>query len=144
MDKPKWRVQPKTRVRARSLRRDFTRAEKTLWAMVRAHRLQGASFRRQTPIGPYIVDFVSHSARLVIEVDGGQHFEEKHLKADARRDAFLASKGYRVLRFTNLDVLKNREGVFETIASALKEAPSLTLPRKREREQAAAGGETMP
>jgi very-short-patch-repair endonuclease len=123
MKTPTWQVQPKARNRARSLRRNFTEAEKAVWALVRAHRLQGASFRRQIPIGPYIVDFVSHGARLVIEVDGGQHFEDKHLKADARRDAFLASKGYRVLRFTNLDVLKKREGVFETIVEALKKSP---------------------
>jgi very-short-patch-repair endonuclease len=123
MKTPTWRVQPKTRARARSLRRDFTRAEQALWAMVRAHRFQGASFHRQTPIGPYIVDFVSHDARLIIEVDGGQHFEEKHIEADAKRDAYLMAKGYRVLRFTNLDVLKNREGVFETIVGALKKSP---------------------
>jgi len=75
----------------------------------------------------------------VIEIDGGQHFEHEHLKRDARRDArrdaFLASRGYRVLRFNNHDVMTNRQGVLETIAAAIEHAPSLTLPRKRGREQ---------
>src|SRR6266508_961041 len=97
--KPVWRVATKMRSRARSLRRDSTNAEMVIWRAVRAHRLDRASFRRQTPIGPYIVDFVCHAANLVIEIDGGQHFEGPHLRRDARRDAFLASKGFRVLRF---------------------------------------------
>jgi len=71
----------------------------------------------------------------VIEIDGGQHFEHEHLKRDARRDAFLTSRGYRVLRFNNHDVMTNRQGVLETIAAAIEHAPSLTLPRKRGREQ---------
>jgi very-short-patch-repair endonuclease len=126
--KPTWHVQPRARARARSLRREMTKAEKIVWYMVRAHRLEGAGFRRQTPIGPYIVDFVSHSSRLIIEIDGGQHFEDQHLKKDARRDAYFAGKGYRVLRFTNLDVLTNREGVYATIAEMLGKAPSLPSP----------------
>jgi len=95
--------------------------------------MNGASFRRQTPIGPYIVDFVCHAANLVIEIDGGQHFESEHERRDAQRDAFLASKGFRVLRFNNHDVMTNREGVLETIAAAVARAPSLSLPRKRGR-----------
>jgi very-short-patch-repair endonuclease len=95
--------------------------------------MNGASFRRQTPIGPFIVDFVCHDADLVIEIDGGQHFETEHEKRDARRDAFLASKGFQVLRFNNHDVMTNRLGVLETIASAVGRAPSLSLPRKRGR-----------
>jgi len=117
------------------LRKNSTEAERIIWNAVRAHRLIGASFRRQAPIGPYVVDFVCHAANLVIEIDGGQHFEAEHLKRGARRDAFLGSKGYRVLRFNNHDVMTNREGVLATIAAALGEAPSLTLPRKRGRGQ---------
>src|ERR1700721_450988 len=101
---PTWQVPTKLRVRARALRRSMTDAERIIWYAVRAHRLNGASFRRQTPIGPFIVDFVCHEARLTIEVDGGQHFESENEKRDARRDRFLASKGYRVLRFSNHDV----------------------------------------
>jgi very-short-patch-repair endonuclease len=139
--KPVWYVNPKARLRAKTLRHELTDAERIIWNNIRAHRLNGAGFRRQTPIGPYIVDFVCHAANLVIEIDGGQHFEPAHEKRDARRDAFLASKGYRVLRFNNHDVMKNRQGVLETIAEALGQTPSLSLPRKRGREEQAASGE---
>jgi very-short-patch-repair endonuclease len=132
---PQWQVAPKLRSRARSLRRQSTDAERLMWSALRAHRLIGASFRRQTPIGPYVADFVCHAANLVIEIDGGQHFESKHFKRDARRDAFLASKGCRVLRFNNHEVMTNREGVLETISAALAATPSPTLPRKRGREK---------
>jgi very-short-patch-repair endonuclease len=132
---PTWRVSTKQRSRARSLRRDSTDAERTIWNAVGAHRIGGTSFRRQTPIGPYIVDFVCHDANLVIEIDGGQHFEPKHIKREARRDAFLSAKGYQVLRFNNHDVMTNRQGVLETIAAAVAHALSPPLPRKRGREQ---------
>jgi very-short-patch-repair endonuclease len=72
---------------------------------------------------------------LVIELDGGQHFEAEHIQCDARRDAFLVKKGFRVLRFSNLDVMTNRRGVLETIAAAVAATPSPPLPRKRGREQ---------
>lgn len=137
-----WHVSGKMRTRARTLRRDSTDAERLIWNELRAHRLNGASFRRQTPMGPYVADFVCHAASLIVELDGGQHFENEQMKRDARRDAFLTSKGFRVLRFNNHDVMSNRQGVLETIAAALGAAPSPTLPRKRGREQAAARGET--
>jgi very-short-patch-repair endonuclease len=139
---PTWQVSKKLRSRARTLRHDSTDAERLIWNALRAHRMNGASFRRQTLIGPYVADFVCHVAGLVIEIDGGQHFESEQMKRDARRDAFLASKGFRVLRFNNHDVMTNREGVLETIASALADAPSPTLPRKRGREQSGARGES--
>src|SRR5262245_60685914 len=120
---PSWHVSTKQRVRARSLRANSTEAERIVWSALRAHRLNGASFRRQTPIGPYVVDFICHAAGLVIEIDGGQHFESKQEQRDARRDAYLASKGFRVLRFNNHDVMINREGVLETIAAAIERAP---------------------
>jgi very-short-patch-repair endonuclease len=106
----------------------MTDAERTMWQALRAHRLQGASFKRQVPIGPYIVDFACHSASLIVEIDGGQHFEPSHLKRHARRDSFLRQRGFRILRFHNHDVLSNRQGVLETIAASLQAAPSLTLP----------------
>jgi very-short-patch-repair endonuclease len=71
------------RLRAKSMRTEMTDTERALWMRLRAHRLDGLRFRRQTPIGPYIVDFVCHDRRLVIELDGGQHAESQH---DARRD----------------------------------------------------------
>ena len=108
----------------------MTKAERIIWYGLRAYRLEGAGFRRQTPMGPYIVDFVSHAAKLIIEIDGGQHFADAHETRDKRRDAFLASKGFRVVRFSNLDVMTNRNGVLETIAAAVREtkAPSLPSP----------------
>jgi very-short-patch-repair endonuclease len=134
--RPTWQVPTKQRTRARSLRRDSTDAERIIWNGVRAKRLADANFRRQTPVGPFIVDFVCHEANLVIEIDGGQHFENESIKRDARREAFLASKGYRVLRFNNHDVMSNRQGVLETIEAAVVHALSPPLPRKRGREQA--------
>ena len=134
---PTWQVTRTMRSRARSLRRDSTDAERIIWSALRAHRLNGASFRRQTPVGPYVADFLCHSAKLIVEIDGGQHFEPEQQKRDARRDVFLASKGYRILRFNNLDVMTNRHGVLETIAAALAAAPSPPLPRKRGRERSA-------
>jgi very-short-patch-repair endonuclease len=125
---PTWRTSTKLRVRSRSLRRSLTDAERIIWYGVRAHRLNGASFRRQAPIGPFIVDFVCHDARLIIEVDGAQHFEAEHEKDDARRDAYLRSRGYRVLRFNNHDVMTNRQGVLEAISTALGASPSLPSP----------------
>jgi very-short-patch-repair endonuclease len=139
---PTWQVSKKLRSRARSLRYESTDAERLIWNELRAHRLNGASFRRQTPIGPYVADFVCHAAGLVIEIDGGQHFESEQMKRDVRRDAFLASKGFRVLRFNNHDVMTNRQGVLETIAAALAATPSPPLPRKRGREPTGARGET--
>jgi very-short-patch-repair endonuclease len=129
--KATWHVKPKTRAHARALRHELTNAERIIWHAVRAHRLNGAGFRRQTPVGPYIVDFVSPGAKLVIEIDGGQHFDTQHERRDARRDAFLVSKGYRVLRFNNHEVMTNREGVLTVIASAIEKAPSLTQARAK-------------
>jgi very-short-patch-repair endonuclease len=121
-------VNPKQRQRARTLRRDLTKAERIVWYGLRAHRLDGAGFRRQTPIGPYIVDFMSHAAKLIIEIDGGQHFDDAGEAGDKRRDVFLASKGFRVLRFSNHDVMTNRMGVLETIAAAVRDARAPSLP----------------
>ena len=119
---PRWTLTDKSRVRARELRRNLTDAERIIWYGVRAHRLNGVGFRRQAPIGPYVVDFVSHAAKLIVEIDGGQHFENEQEKRDARRTRFLEAKGYRVLRFSNLDVTRNRNGVLERIAEAAQAA----------------------
>ena len=132
---PRWQVSAKQRECARALRRDSTDAERRMWAVLRAHRMNGASFRRQTPIGPYIVDFVCHATGLIVEIDGGQHYEEEHIQRDARRDAYLRSKGFYILRFNTYDVMTNRQGVQEVIAAAVASAPSPPLPRKRGREQ---------
>jgi very-short-patch-repair endonuclease len=133
---PTWKVSSRLRSNARALRKNSTDVERILWSELRDHRLQGAGFRRQVPIENYIADFVCHAARLVIELDGGQHFSEGQEAADAQRSAIIESKGFQVLRVSNHDVMINRAGVLETIAAAVAErAPTLTLPRKRERER---------
>ena len=119
--KPRWRVDDKMRERSRALRQELTPAERVIWYALRAHRLGGAGFRRQTPIGPYIIDFVSHTKKIVIEIDGGQHFEAAQAARDAKRDAFLTSRGFRVLRFSNHDVMTNRSGVLEVVVAALED-----------------------
>ena len=108
------------KVAARRLRRNATDAEKALWRYLRNRTAHGAKIRRQQPIGPYIVDFVCFEARLVIEVDGGQH--NVHAGQDAIRTAYLKRHNFRVIRFWNNDVLTNPRGVYETIERAL-EAP---------------------
>jgi very-short-patch-repair endonuclease len=120
------------RGRAKQLRRAMTRAETLLWRHLKAHRLAMLGFRRQSPMGNYIADFVSHSTKLVVEVDGESHDFESRLRHDQKRDAWFASRGYRVLRFTNDDVMRNLEGVVLAIGQAAEQAapPSLTLPRK--------------
>jgi very-short-patch-repair endonuclease len=105
--------------RARQLRRAMTDVEKKLWWRLRNDQL-GVSFRRQHPIGPYIVDFLAPSVGLVIEVDGGQHGMDDQLAFDARRSEFLEARGLRVMRFWNNEVMSNLEGVLETIWLALQ------------------------
>ena len=133
---PDWKVPAKLRANARALRRDSTDAERILWSELRGNRLNGVSFRRQVPIEHYVADFICHAAKLVIELDGGQHFSDEGERADTRRSAVIEAKGFKVLRFSNLDVMTNRAGVLETIATTVAErAPTPALPRKREREQ---------
>jgi very-short-patch-repair endonuclease len=110
-DIPDWQRQA-----ARRLRREMTVAERRLWQALRAHRLMGAWFRRQVPIGPYIADFVCHARKLVVEVDGGQHTGSE---TDARRDAWMRAEGYRVLRLWNNESLGNLDGVMDRIGRAL-------------------------
>jgi very-short-patch-repair endonuclease len=129
---PHTQVTISQRARAKQSRRTMTRAETLLWRHLKAHRLARLSFRRQTPIGDYIADFVAHSCKLVVEVDGESHDFEERVRHDERRDQWLASRGYRVLRFTNSDVMGNLEGVALAILQAAEQAvpPSLTLLRK--------------
>lgn len=104
--------------KAKHLRGEMTDAERTLWRHLRSHRLQGEKFRRQEPIGKYIVDFVHYGARLVIEADGGQHLDSI---SDADRDVWLQSQGFKVLRFWNDDILRNTSAVLEAIAAEIGE-----------------------
>lgn len=113
-----------THDRARSLRRDMTDAERAPWRILRSRQLDGRKFRRQVPIGPYFADFASHSAKLIIEADGGQH----EAGTEFTRTSFLEGEGYRVLRFWNTDILGNPDGVVTIIAGALpRHHPSPSL-----------------
>src|SRR5580698_6177837 len=109
----------KARLRARRLRRNTTDAEKRLWYHLRRLDLDGSHFRRQVPIGPYIADFACMAARLVIEVDGSQHADDRGQNHDERRTRWLMKEGYRVLRFWNNDLVRNMDGVMETVYAAL-------------------------
>ena len=106
---------------ARRLRRDQTDAERKLWFRLRDRRLNGLKFRRQMPIKSYVVDFCCEAARLIVELDGGQHVEHDH--EDARRTADLENYGYIVLLFWNNDVLSNIDGVVETIIATASHVP---------------------
>jgi very-short-patch-repair endonuclease len=106
---------------ARQLRRDMTDAERCLWKYLRAHRFANQKVRRQEPIGSYIIDFVSHRSRLSIELDGGQHAVQ--VQHDRERTRWLESRGYRVVRFWNNQVLTETESVLEAIALALAPSP---------------------
>lgn len=101
---------------ARDLRRNSTPAEKRLWYLLKA---LSQPFRRQRPIGSYIVDFYCTSAKLVIEVDGESHFTPGGLEQEAARTAYLEGLGLQVLRFTNHEVLANAEGVFAVVEQTL-------------------------
>lgn len=102
---------PSNRSRARSMRKRMTDAELKLWNEVRAHRLMGLGFRRQFPIGSYVVDFACPSKRLIVEIDGSQHGEDENARRDAVRTRFLEQDGWTVLRFWNHDVLRDIDGV---------------------------------
>ena len=115
---------------SRELRNNATEAERKLWVYISARKLAGVRFNRQFPIGPFICDFVSRSAKLVIEVDGGQHAVD--VAKDEARTAYLQAQGYRVIRFWNNDVLERIEGVVTEIERALADMPSPNPSRKRE------------
>ena len=107
------------RQKAKQLRRNSTDAEKYLWAKIRNRQLESWKFRRQLPVGRYIVDFTCSELRLIIEIDGGQHAEQVHY--DLGRTRFLQAKGYRVVRFWNNEVLGNIEGVLEALTLTLSQ-----------------------
>jgi very-short-patch-repair endonuclease len=104
--------------RARELRQRSTDSERRLWHWLRDRQIDGVKFRRQVPIGVYVVDFVAADRRLVVEIDGGQHADQQEY--DRRRTAWLEAQGYQVIRFWSNEVLSNTEGVIEAISTALK------------------------
>lgn len=119
MQKPLLIHSPSSTAKARILRKNMTPAEKIFWSLVRANRL-GVHFRRQVPFGPYIIDFLCYSAKLVIELDGSQHFEKEAQEYDRSRDEFCRANGFTVMRFTNREFLSNTDGVMRYIWEYLK------------------------
>jgi very-short-patch-repair endonuclease len=112
------RRSPEKIARARALRHGDNQAEATLWNELKAKRLGGYKFVRQIPIGPYFADFACRSKKLVVELDGSQHTDSSY---DRRRDEFMRGEGFSVARFWNVDVIKSRQSVCETILAALEE-----------------------
>ena len=110
------RTSPKIFHRSRELRHGRTPEEEKLWSRLRKHQLDGIGFRQQHAIGDTIVDFCSPRKKLVIELDGSQHFDT--IESDTERTAFLNSKGYKVIRFFNHEVNENIEDVLQRIRIA--------------------------
>ena len=125
-------TKPKLLSNAKILRTQQTEAEQRLWYHLRAHRFMGLKFKRQKPMGRYIVDFVCMEQMLIIELDGGQHSEQ--VEYDQQRDAWLRSQGYTVLRFWNNAVMQELDGVLEQIRLMiiLEPSPLAPLPRAGE------------
>ncbi len=105
----------------RYLRYNMTGQERKLWQIIRKRAINNFRFRRQYPIGKYIVDFICREKKLIIEVDGGQHNTKENIQADKERTEYLESKGYKVLRFWNNEIDKNIEGVYSKILQVLEE-----------------------
>ncbi|MGU3664774.1 endonuclease domain-containing protein [Methylobacterium sp. A49B] len=137
------RPDPRLRAFAREQRQSYTRAEDAVWQQVRGGRFRGLKFRRQVPIPPYIADFLCASARLIVELDGEPHETEARRQRDAKRDAWLKSQGFAVLRFPNELVLSNLGLVLDQVAEAVatKTGHGSSLPPLRGRVPCEAGGE---
>jgi very-short-patch-repair endonuclease len=115
---PQRRTNQKTFINSYHLRHNQTEAESKLWQALRAHQFSDIHFRRQHAIGPYIVDFVAPRQKIIIELDGGQHLDQQEY--DAERTTYLETKGYRVLRFWNNDVMNDLDGVIRVIMERIE------------------------
>jgi very-short-patch-repair endonuclease len=116
--------------RAKELRNRATPPEKRLWLYLRNRQLAGHKFSRQMPVGPYFCDFLCRESKLVVEIDGQGH--DQTLVHDTRRTAFLRQTGYQVIRFTNVQIMNELEGVLKAIETALADRPTPDPSRKRE------------
>lgn len=119
----------------RQLRSNMTGPETRLWSRLRARQFQGLKFRRQHGIGPYIVDFYCPEQSLVIEVDGDSHADADQIVKDGQREKYLRSRGLRVIRYINDDIVKNMDGVLEDLAGKVSSgstSPTPSLPRRGE------------
>ena len=105
--------------KARKLRQKLTEQEAVMWHLLRNRGLNGYKFRRQYPIGSYVVDFVCRELKLIIELDGGQHNEPENIEYDKKRTQYLNEKGYKVVRFWNNEIDENLEGVYQSILKVL-------------------------
>ena len=105
---------------ARKLRQSLTKEERVLWQLLRNRQFKNLKFKRQFPIGNYIVDFVCEEIKLIIELDGGQHNEPENIEADKVRTEFLESKGFKVIRFWNKDINLNIAGVYEFLLNEVE------------------------
>ncbi len=105
--------------KARNLRKNMTKQERRLWQFLRKKNINNLKFRRQYPIGKYIVDFICNEKKLIIEIDGGQHNEAQNISYDQERTEYLESKGYTIIRFWNNDIDNNIEGVYQEILKYL-------------------------
>ena len=112
---------------ARELRKNMTDAELHLWNRVRRKQLNGYQFYRQKNIGNYIVDFYCPAAKLIIELDGSQHYTEEGKEKDGIRDSYLAGLGFKVIRFTDREVFENTTGVLQRIFEYLQQIPPAPL-----------------
>ena len=108
-----------TTEKARNLRKNMTKQERIVWRFLRNRSVNGHKFRLQYPIGNYIVDFICNEKKLIIEIDGGQHNDDKHIRYDQERTKYLETKGYKVIRFWNSDIENNIEGVYQEILKYL-------------------------
>ena len=119
-DRVRGKMQRKNIERCRDLRKNQTDAEKKLWAVMRARQIGEVKFRRQVPVGKYILDFYCPQCKIGIEADGGQHYENAGRKRDKLRTEELSKLGVEILRFSDHDILTNIEGVFEVIQKAIE------------------------
>ena len=120
---------------ARGLRKRMTEAERVLWKVLRGKRLEGLKFRRQEPIGPFIVDFVCFERKLIVEADGSQHYHGEQKSKDAERDRWLHEQGFEILRFNNTEIMSSTEGVILNVlehASARSSASQAPSPLRGE------------
>lgn len=123
---------PEYLIFVRQLRREQTDAEKLMWYCLRSRQLCGLKFRRQYPVGPYILDFYCHEYKFDVELDGGQHYESAGIQHDEERQVFLTSRSIHTLRFSNRDVLQHLESVLLQIAEAIKPLTPTLSQRERE------------
>ncbi|MDP2294141.1 MAG: endonuclease domain-containing protein [Pseudolabrys sp.] len=118
---PKYQVSTFKRKQAKNLRHALTDAEHKLWWLLRSRQLEATKFRRQVPLGSWVVDFVSFEQMLIVEADGSQHME---CQRDKARDIDLQNRGFRILRFWNGDILGNSKGGLQQILESIERSPS--------------------